>query len=387
MGAHPAPPTQVFISYATEDRRIATATCRSLEDTGIDCWIAPRNVNPGESWPAAVTSAIESSRVMVLVLSSAAVRSDDVVREMTLAAQERIAILPYRVDEVPLTGAFKYYLNPQHWLDASSYPLSQQHLAALERALRRSLGAGATRAAQRREPVATLPPPPPGHQRSSARAAAWPTAGLVAAVALLAGPLALLLSSPLHDRPLALGADRFADLAEARKRVAYYALERGVIWAIFGGAIIVAWIWFSRSERPLLPSALGVAFTAAVAGVLGGALYQGAKYASNPGIPHLLNLPGESVIRAASYAIPGAVIGFAVAGRAAPLARSEGALAGVAAGLLAGWLTYLDFGLPRLFSLGVEAAVVGGALAMVAVMAARRRTSPDGPGELQPSVT
>jgi hypothetical protein len=40
--------------------------------------------------------------------------------------------------------------------------LSQQHRADLERALRRSLGAGATRAMQRREPVATLPPPPPG---------------------------------------------------------------------------------------------------------------------------------------------------------------------------------------------------------------------------------
>jgi hypothetical protein len=377
----------VFISYATEDRRIATATCRSLEDTGIDCWIAPRDVNPGESWPAAVTSAIERSRVLVVVLSSAAMRSDDVVREITLAAQERVAILPYRVDEVPLTGAFKYYLNPQHWLDASSHPLSPQHLADLERALRRSLGAGAASAIQRREPVATLPPPPPSRRRASARAAAWSTAGVVAAVALLAGPLALLLSSPLHDRPLALGAHRFADLAEARRRVAYYALERGVIWAVVGGAILVAWIWASRSERLLLPSSIGVAFPAAVAGMLGGALYQGAKYASNPGLSHRLNPPDELVIRAASYMIPAAVIGFAFARRAAPLAQSEGALIGAAAGLLAGWLTYLDLGLPRVFSLIFEAAVVGGALAMVAVMAARRRTSPNDPGELHRSVT
>src|SRR5215207_6934084 len=231
VGAQPGPPTPVFITYATADRRIATATCRNLEDTGIDCWIAPRDVNPGESWPAAVTSAIERSRVMVVVLSAAAMRSDDVVREITLAAEERIAILPYRVDEVPLTGAFKYYLNPQHWLDASSQPLSQQHLDDLERALRRSLGAEATRAMQQREPVATLPPP------------------------------------PLDPR-----ANRFADLAEARRRVAYYALERGVIWAVIGGAILVAWIWASRSKRPLLPSAIGVAFPAAGAGVLGGAL-------------------------------------------------------------------------------------------------------------------
>jgi len=377
----------VFISYATADRRIATATCRNLEDTGIDCWIAPRDVNPGESWPAAVTSAIERSRVMVVVLSAAAMRSDDVVREITLAAEERIAILPYRVDEVPLTGAFKYYLNPQHWLDASSQPLSQQHLDDLERALRRSLGAEATRAMQQREPVATLPPPPLDPRRSTVRAAAWPTAGLVAAAALLAGPLALLLSSPLHDRPLALGANRFADLAEARRRVAYYALERGVIWAVIGGAILVAWIWASRSERPLLPSAIGVAFPAAVAGVLGGALYQGAKYASNPGLPDPLDPPGELLIRAGGYAIPGAVIGFAFARRAAPLARSEGALVGAAAGLLAGWLTYLDLGLPRLFSLIFEAEVVAGALALVAVMAARRRIAPVAHGELQRAAT
>jgi hypothetical protein len=66
------------------------------------------------------------------------------------------------------------------------------------------------------------------------------------------------------------------------------------------------------------------------------------------GLPHPLDLLGELVIRAASYTIPGAVIGFAFAGRAAPLAQSEGALVGAAAGLLAGWLTYLDLGLPRL---------------------------------------
>jgi hypothetical protein len=65
-------------------------------------------------------------------------------------------------------------------------------------------------------------------------------AGLVAAAALLAGPRALLLSSPLHDRPLALGANRFRRPWRAHRREAYYALERGVIWAIIGGAILVA---------------------------------------------------------------------------------------------------------------------------------------------------
>jgi TIR domain len=40
---------RAFISYASQDKPVADAVCQALERAGMACWIAPRNVVPGES--------------------------------------------------------------------------------------------------------------------------------------------------------------------------------------------------------------------------------------------------------------------------------------------------------------------------------------------------
>jgi hypothetical protein len=60
-------PHEVFISYSVKDKPIADAICASIEADGFRCWIAPRDIAPGEDWPMAVTKAIAQSLVMVLV--------------------------------------------------------------------------------------------------------------------------------------------------------------------------------------------------------------------------------------------------------------------------------------------------------------------------------
>ena len=37
----------VFISYSSRDKVIADAVCHFLEQGGIKCWIAPRDIAPG----------------------------------------------------------------------------------------------------------------------------------------------------------------------------------------------------------------------------------------------------------------------------------------------------------------------------------------------------
>jgi len=68
----------VFISYAEEDNLAANIACNSLELEGISCWIAPRNIGPRVKWEQAIMDAISASRVMVLVFSEKANRSDHV---------------------------------------------------------------------------------------------------------------------------------------------------------------------------------------------------------------------------------------------------------------------------------------------------------------------
>src|SRR5271163_455626 len=75
----------VFVSYSHHDKPQADAVCATLEAKGIRCWIAPRDVIPGQEWGAAIVDAIQSSRVMVLVFSSHANASPQIRREVQLA--------------------------------------------------------------------------------------------------------------------------------------------------------------------------------------------------------------------------------------------------------------------------------------------------------------
>ena len=60
---------EVFISYSSHDSDVANQICAAVEESGTLCWIAPRDVMPGESYGEALIDAINSCRVMVLVLS------------------------------------------------------------------------------------------------------------------------------------------------------------------------------------------------------------------------------------------------------------------------------------------------------------------------------
>ena len=59
----------IFISYAKEDASVADAICSHLEKEGIRCWIAPRNISPGEKYATAIIHAIEKAKIFVVVFS------------------------------------------------------------------------------------------------------------------------------------------------------------------------------------------------------------------------------------------------------------------------------------------------------------------------------
>jgi len=60
----------VFISYSSKDKAVADAVCASLEARKIRCWIAPRDVLPGEEYAEALIESLNQSRLMVLVFSA-----------------------------------------------------------------------------------------------------------------------------------------------------------------------------------------------------------------------------------------------------------------------------------------------------------------------------
>ena len=119
----------VFISYSNKDKEVADAVCHFLEQQGITCWIAPRDVTTG-SYASSIVDAIENSKLMVLIFTNNANFSSHVRRELELAVSNKITIQPIRTEDVEPTSELKYYISSLHWLDALTPPL-EEHLSKL----------------------------------------------------------------------------------------------------------------------------------------------------------------------------------------------------------------------------------------------------------------
>ena len=59
----------VFISYSSNDKVAANAICHNLEQNGIRCWIAPRDIPPDEEYGDLIDEAIKQSFVVVVIFS------------------------------------------------------------------------------------------------------------------------------------------------------------------------------------------------------------------------------------------------------------------------------------------------------------------------------
>lgn len=74
-------PRDVFISHSAQNKKAAETICAALEQNGIACWVAPRDVRPGKSFPGEITRAIQQSKVMLLIFSPHSNSSEQVLRE------------------------------------------------------------------------------------------------------------------------------------------------------------------------------------------------------------------------------------------------------------------------------------------------------------------
>jgi hypothetical protein len=117
----------VFISYSSKDKPAADAACAVLESKGIRCWIAPRDIIPGADWSESIINALNQSRAFVLVFSSYANSSPQIKREVERAVNQRLPVIPLRIEDVAPAKSLEYFISTPHWLDAFSPPL-ERHL-------------------------------------------------------------------------------------------------------------------------------------------------------------------------------------------------------------------------------------------------------------------
>lgn len=237
----------VFISYASGDVVVADQVCAALEGRGIRCWIAPRNARPGINYGASIVDAIDASPVLVFVVSSRATASPHVQREVERAANKGVHVIPFRIEDVPLSKTLQYFLEGVHWLDALTRPLDR-HLDYLAEAVGYFLSS--------RTAAGSVPGGIPDRA---------PVAG--GSAVERAGRAASDTARPMHanaiDAPrLRPGPDRAEDaLRGAIPSFSLDVLRAGVIGATAGAGLVTLIALFNRDAGPVV----GLAFILRVA--------------------------------------------------------------------------------------------------------------------------
>ncbi len=166
----------VFISYSSRNKPIADAICAGLEAEKLRCWIAPRDVLPGQNYGESIVHAIAGCRVMVLVFSEATNVSQAVIREAERAMHNSKPIIPFRIEDTPMSPGLEFFLASCHWLDAIHPPMDA-HIAHLARSV---IGLIGETVGEAERPLTVVP------RKSTANKTPWVIAG-VAALALAGG--------------------------------------------------------------------------------------------------------------------------------------------------------------------------------------------------------
>lgn len=110
--------SHVFISYAGEERELAESVCAGLELRGLRCWIAPRDIAPGDVYADAIVRAIESCDTFVLLLTNSANDSDHVFRELELASASARLVVPVLFAGVDPSRRFRFFIASSQWIAA-----------------------------------------------------------------------------------------------------------------------------------------------------------------------------------------------------------------------------------------------------------------------------
>lgn len=123
-----------FISHAHQYSSIAQKICSRLEENGISCWIAPRDISSGD-WAGSIMNGLSRADIFIFIIGEYSINSPECLKELTEATHTCSYIIPFKVDNTDLSPKMRYHLAPAHWLDASKPPLEQRIDELLQRVL------------------------------------------------------------------------------------------------------------------------------------------------------------------------------------------------------------------------------------------------------------
>jgi tetratricopeptide (TPR) repeat protein len=116
----------VFISYSSRNQREAEILVEGLCARDISCWMAPRSIPSGANWADEIESAVRAAKIMVSVVSPEFNESTHTRKEMILAADQGLEIVPILISDFKPWGYLRYFLCDRQWIVAVGEQLTSK---------------------------------------------------------------------------------------------------------------------------------------------------------------------------------------------------------------------------------------------------------------------
>ena len=103
-------PADVFISYSSNDQDRVVKLADKLRSAGVSIWVDESGIGAATLWSKEIAGAIKGCKVLVLMVTPNSVKSKNVVKEVSLAAEQNKQILPVILEPTEIPEALEYHL-------------------------------------------------------------------------------------------------------------------------------------------------------------------------------------------------------------------------------------------------------------------------------------
>ncbi len=100
----------VFVSYSREDKDRVLGLVSQLRTAGVSVWIDQGGIDGATQWGEVIVNALDSAKVLLLMVSESAVRSHNVLKEVVLVSERKGNILPVLLEPTTIPAGLKYPL-------------------------------------------------------------------------------------------------------------------------------------------------------------------------------------------------------------------------------------------------------------------------------------
>jgi TolB-like protein/Flp pilus assembly protein TadD len=132
-----AEPAQVFVSYSRNDKDRVVELIGKLRAAGVSVWLDTSGIDGATRWGEQIVHALESAKVLMLMVTEAAVHSDNVAKEVVLVSERKGHILPVHLEPTQIPASLKYQLAGIQHIECFNPADSDQSLKAILRSLER----------------------------------------------------------------------------------------------------------------------------------------------------------------------------------------------------------------------------------------------------------